>query len=159
MLARIQTLYLILALVIIVLNIFVFPLWLFEYQPSQIETVRQFELFALNPPESLNTNMAWFWGFNVLIVTTLILTFGSIFLFSQRNLQLLFVKSGIISSFLTIALGVVSALTYSTPLKESFPSSEPGIGFYLLFLLPLLLFLAMQGVKKDEKIATAYKRL
>lgn len=158
MLARIQTLYLFLTLLIIGLTVFLFPLWVFEYSHTA-EAVRQIELYGLTPPEVLNTNIIWFWGYNVLLITTLILSLGAIFMFKQRNLQLLFVKTGLLTSFLTIVLGVVTSFSFKEALQDLSPSSMPGIGFYLILLIPVLLFLAYKGIQKDEKIANAYKRL
>jgi hypothetical protein len=158
MLARIQTLYLSLTLLIIVLNIFVFPVWIFEFKPTP-ETTKHIELLTLTAPEIINTTIAWFWGYNVLIVTTLFLAFGAIFLFRQRNLQLLFVKSGILSSFLSVVIGAVSGWRIAESLSEFPTTTQPGIGFYMIILMPVLLYLSSRGIASDEKIANAYKRL
>jgi len=92
---------------------------------------------------------------------TAILSLASIFLFKNRVLQSKLILLGIL-----LFLGdLFSGLTAAHFLNQYFQSigtavtHKPEAGFFILLPEPVLFMMALKGVKKDEKIVNAYKRL
>lgn len=160
MLARIQTLYLFLVILCVGLNLQILPFWTYEFHGAEGATALQtLELSGFGGANLSGTISGLFWGFNILLVVTAIIALVTIFLFANRKLQRTLITSGLLSSITALALGIAAAMMLQETITGSGIKQTPGLGFYFLVLTPILFWFASQGVKKDEEIATAYKRL
>lgn len=164
MLARIQTLYLFLVVLSVALSLQVLPFWTYEFRSTENTTALQ--TLALTGVGSFDlsgtlsgTLNGLFWGFNILLILTGITALAAILLFKNRKLQRTLAFVGLLDSIATLALGISAAILLRNTLNASELYDMPGAGFYLLVLTPVWFWLAASGIKKDEGIATAYKRL
>jgi hypothetical protein len=154
MLARIQTLYLFLA-ALLAASSMLFPFWSFSSDHLFIIS----DLGASQLADVTYT-LACFTG-SVFSPLTAIFALAAIFLYKNRTLQ----TNLILAAIMLFALDLFSGLAAAHFMNRHFLAlgstlnHSPGTGFYIMLPEPLLLFLGMKGVKKDEKIATAYKRL
>jgi hypothetical protein len=88
---------------------------------------------------------------NILSISTGILALISIFLFNNRKLQLRFV-------FIGIVLEVVLMFKYESNIKQ-FVEGQYTIGSFLHLFVMLFLFMAIRGIRKDNKIIAESNRL
>jgi hypothetical protein len=154
MLARIQTLYLFLAALLATSSMF-FPFW--SFSSDHLFIISDFGASRL---ADTTYTIACFTG---TVFSPLSATFAlaAIFLYKNRSLQ----TKLILAAMALFSLDLFSGLTAAHFMNQHFLalgstlSHSPGSGFYIMLPEPVLLFLGMKGVKKDEKIATAYKRL
>jgi hypothetical protein len=135
MLQRIQSIYLLLALITTGVLPFVFPLWTFEnisfYFMQDLIFV---SLFGLS--------------------TTLSLL--SIFLFKKRQNQFVLGRLNIILNLILLGLFVYRSLNLS---GETVSVSEKGIGMFLPIVAIVFLVLANKAIKKDEDLVKSVDRL
>lgn len=155
MFARIQTLYLFLAGALATASIWL-PFW--SFSADKIFVISDFASFS--QVGILFVSESCFAG-GIFSPLTAIVAFLSIFLFSNRALQSKLILLGV-----ALFLGdLFSGLTAAHFMNQHFESLGvavkhwPEAGFYLLLPEPVLLLLALKGVKQDDKIANAYKRL
>ncbi len=154
MLARIQNLYLIIVALLAIGSMFL-PFWSFNTDHL---------LLISDSGPSLITGTAYSLASSagqIFSPLTAIVSIAAIFLFKQRELQ-----SKLIMLAMLLFLGdLFAGLTAAHFVNEHFKSlgtmatHHPEWGFVILLPEPLLLLLALKGVKTDEKIANAYKRL
>ena len=136
MLQRVQTIYLIIAFVIMGILPFVFPLWKFAdgkefYFMSKM--VYQI-LFGLS--------------------TTLIVL--SIITFKKRQQQFVYNRLNMILNLILLGLFVYRSLNLS---GETPVVSEKGIGMFLPIISIVMLVLANKAIKKDEDLVKSVDRL
>lgn len=154
MLARIQSLYLFVVALLAVASM-VLPIWSFNATPQLIVCD-----LASAPLDNALYNLASTAGM-VLSPLTAIVAGAAIFLFTNRALQ----TKLIMLAMLLFAGDLVAALAAAHMMNEHFVAlgnavaHQPQAGLFILLPEPLLLFLALKGVKTDDKIANAYKRL
>jgi hypothetical protein len=154
MLTRIQSLYLFLA-AMLALGSMMLPFW--SFQASQ--TILFGDFTQIQGASIIVTAGSMAGG--VFSPLTGIISIAAIFLFKNRKLQ----KQLILLCFILFAGDLLSGLIAAHFLKEflitggAVVTYKPEAGFFLLLPEPVLFWLATLGVKKDEKIATAYKRL
>ena len=92
---------------------------------------------------------------------TAIISIAAIFLYKNRTLQSKF----ILLAILLFVADLFSGLTAAHFMNQHFENiraiitHRPEAGFFIILPEPVLLMLALKGVKKDDKIANAYKRL
>ena len=136
MIQRIQTVYLLIALVILGFLPFVFPLWKtidgkeFRFMSDSIYTM----IFGLS--------------------TTL--TLISILYFKKRQHQFVLNRLTIILNLILLGLFVYRSLNLS---GEAVQVSEKGIGMFLPIVAIVLLVLANKAIKKDEDLVKSVDRL
>jgi len=135
MIQRIQTVYLMLALLISAGLIFVFPLWI---NNEGIEVYVQDELLV-------------FGGFLV----SAALSFISILSFKNRKGQFVLGRLNIILNFILLAFFVYGSLNLSGETQVS----EKGIGMLLPIISIVCLALANKAIKKDEDLVKSVDRL
>ncbi len=135
MLQRIQTIYLILALITTGILPFVFPLWTFE---SKSFYFMQDLIFA------------------ALFGLTTTLSLVSIFLFKKRQNQFVLGRLNIILNLILLGLFVYRSLNLS---GETVTVSEKGIGMFLPIVAIVFLVLANKAIKKDEDLVKSVDRL
>ncbi|MEI7788649.1 MAG: DUF4293 domain-containing protein [Chlorobiaceae bacterium] len=155
MVARIQNLYLFLAGLLAAGSMF-FPFW--SFSAGKIYFITDFASFS-TPGILYVTESCYAAG--IFSPLTAILSLASIFLFKNRVLQSKLILLGIL-----LFLGdLFSGLTAAHFLNQYFQSigtavtHKPEAGFFMLLPEPVLFMMALKGVKKDEKIVNAYKRL
>jgi|SRR5690606_493390 len=156
MIQRIQTIWLLLATVVI-LGLFIFPYLNYidlvglgkklfvtgEYSAVNNESVKQ-KSFIL---QTLGT-----------IVVALV-PLITIFQFKNRKLQ---IKLIYLSIALVVLLGVWMYFTATSTLQlisQSFGANNIGVGFFLLPVAIILLAMALGGIRKDEKLIRSADRL
>lgn len=154
MIARIQNLYLLLVGLLAVASMF-FPFWSFtagqEYLVSDLGvpaiTATGYDFISL--AERL---------FSPLTAMTAI---TAIFLFNNRRVQSQLIALAILFFVGDLFAGLTAAHFMNLHFETINPAltHKPETGFFILLPEPVLLMLALKGVKTDEKIANAYKRL
>jgi len=155
MLARAQSLYLLIA-ALLAFSSLLFPFWYYIEATEYVLT--DFSPFS----EAGVLHITGVYVSSILSPISGILSIAAIFLYKNRSLQ-----STLISVLIVIFLAdVLSGLTaahfmneYLSQGAETAVEHQPGAGLFVLLPQPLLFWLAMRGVKKDEKIVNAYKRL
>jgi hypothetical protein len=154
MLARIQTLYLVLV-ALLAFGSMALPYW--SFNAGQLILITDF--YTFQGAETLYRISTFSSG--LCSPLTGLLSLGAILLFKNRSLQrilillaLLFFLGDLFSELATAHLmnQHLAALGFRV-------MHQPQAGLFMLLPEPVLLILALKGIKKDEKIATAYKRL
>ncbi|MFZ0488800.1 MAG: DUF4293 domain-containing protein [Salegentibacter sp.] len=135
MLQRIQTVYLLLAVIISAGLIFVFPLW---------ENAQGAEVYA-------EDNLMIF----LMFIGSAILSLMSIFMFKNRKLQFVLGRLNIILNFFLLGVFVY----WSLKLPGEMDISEKGIGMILPIVSIVFLVLANKAIKKDEDLVKSVDRL
>lgn len=154
MLARIQNLYLLLVSLLAIASMLL-PFWSFD--TGQIYIIADFSSATIpDTTYALASTIGM-----LLSPATALVSFISIFLYKNRNLQ----RKVILLALLLFLGDLFAGLTAAHFMNEYFKSMQqaathgPDTGLFILLPEPLLLMLALKGVSKDEKIANAYKRL
>lgn len=155
MLARMQSLYLFIAALLAFSSLF-FPFWYFITETEYL--LKDFSPLA----GAGSVHVFGFYVSGIVSPVTGLLSIVAVFLYKNRALQSKLIVVLILLFLVDILSGLIAAHFMNEHLRQSFgPGVEhlPGAGFFVLLPEPLLFWLAMKGVKKDEKIASAYKRL
>ena len=155
MLARTQSLYLFIA-ALLAFSSMLFPFWYFVAGTEYL-------LMDFSPLAGANiVHISSLYVSSILSPVTGLLSIAAIFVYKNRTLQ----SKLILLLILLFLADVLSGLTaahfmngHLTQISGASVEHLPGPGFFVLLPEPLLFWLAMKGIKKDEKIATAYKRL
>jgi hypothetical protein len=154
MLARIQTLYLFLAGLLAAVSM-IFPFW--SFSASKLFLVTDFTSYPEAGIMQVTSNFAA----GIFSPLTALVSLAAIFFYKKRDIQ----KKLIILGMLFFVGDLVSALAAAHFMNQYFSctcitfSHRPEAGLYILLPEPLLFWLALGGIKKDDKIANAYKRL
>jgi hypothetical protein len=100
-------------------------------------------------------------GGGILSPLTGIVSIATVFMFKNRKLQqtLITLCFALFAADLFVGLAGGHFLKQYLETQSTSVSFSPGSGLFMLLPEPVLFWLASLGVKKDEKIATAYKRL
>ena len=135
MLQRIQTVYLVIALLLDAVFPYLFPLWI-------LKTGKDFFFMG---------NMTYVVLFGLSTALSLI----SIISFKKRQLQFVLGRLNIILNLILLGLFVYRSLNLSgdTPIV-----SEKGIGMFLPIISIVLLVLANKAIKKDEDLVKSVDR-
>ncbi|TVZ55806.1 uncharacterized protein DUF4293 [Lutibacter sp. Hel_I_33_5] len=142
MIQRIQSIYLILASAVAGGLIFVCNLW------SSL-TTNVFAIDLFNESELLKKIIP------VLFIVSAIISFCTIFLFKNRQLQFVLGRIVILINFFLLGILVYVSLTLSGEAAVS----KKGIGMFLPLVVVLLLVLANKAIKKDEDLVKSVDRL
>ncbi|AVR45562.1 DUF4293 domain-containing protein [Christiangramia fulva] len=135
MLQRIQTVYLLLAVIVSAGLIFVFPVW---------ETSEGTEVYAID--QLLIFGM---------FLASAALSLVSIFMFKNRKLQFVLGRLNIILNLFLLGVFVY----WSLSLPGEMDISEKGIGMFLPIVSIVLLVLANKAIKRDEDLVKSVDRL
>lgn len=156
MLARQQTLFLALAALLAIASSFL-PFWYFSAGESILLT--DFSPIA----EAGIIHTITLYLSSIFSPLTALASVAAIFMFSNRKQQALLTKIAIVLFTVDILAGLTAAHFLNSWLQASMPEHgiqhTPGAGLFVICPEPLFLWLALKGIEKDEKIATAYKRL
>jgi hypothetical protein len=155
MVARIQNLYLLLAGVLAAGSMFL-PFW--SFSAGKIYFIADFASFSTSGIMYVTESC---FAAGIFSPLTAILSLAAIFLFKNRALQ----SKLILLSILLFLGDLFSGLTAAHLMNQYFQSigaavtHKPEAGFFILLPEPVLFMMALKGVKTDEKIVNAYKRL
>jgi len=161
MIQRIQSVFLFLVVVLGIV-IFLFPIATF-YSNTSIVSFYLCHLSDLShdPFEEMSgsgqqANWLYPLALSVLQIVIVLITLISIFKFKKRLLQ---IRLNYLSIFLTVLL-VGGIFYFSTTLEESFNTqAQYGIGGIFPLVSIILLFLANNFIKKDERLVRSADRL
>ena len=150
MVARIQNLYLFLAGLLAVASMFL-PFW--SFSAGHLFLVSDFSASGF---AEIEYSLACAAGGTFSIMTALI-SIAAIFLYKSRTLQSKF----ILLAIMLFVADLFSGLTAAHLMNQHFETihalitHRPEAGFYIILPEPVLLMLALKGVKTDDKIANA----
>ena len=143
MLQRIQTIYLIIALLASTLLAARVPFW----STDEGAGLYLLDFFQMGDPASI--------AIPVLFLLSGVMSLFAVFLFRQRPKQVLLNRINIVINFLL--LGIIVYRLLSLPGETTF--SEKGIGVFIPILVVVLLALANKAIIKDEKLVKSVDRL
>ena len=163
MIQRIQSLFLLIAFIAMIL-LFFFPIAsITEYTQVKSEALETdyYELSAtgFNDPSPASVPQLSGYAFIpliILIIMELILIFYTIFRYKNRMHQLKLVKMGI---FINIILVAGVFLNYPKLFITSQIDIEPGLGVYFPLISLMFLVIAYRFILKDEKLVKSADRL
>lgn len=155
MLARMQSLYLFIA-ALLAFSSLLFPFWHFVAETEYL-------LMDFRPFAGANSIQIFtLYVSSIVSPITGLLSIAAVFLYKNRELQSKLIFVLFLLFLVDILSGLIAGHLVNLQFGESFGSGIehfPGAGFFVILPEPLLFWLALKGVKKDEKIASAYKRL
>ena len=143
MLQRIQTIYLIIALLASSLVALRVPFW----STGEENGLYLLDFFRLGDPASL--------AIPILFLVSALISLFAVFLFRQRPKQVLANRFNIVINFLL--LGIIVYRLLSLPGETTF--SEKGIGVFIPIIVVVLLALANKAIIKDEALVKSVDRL
>lgn len=171
MIQRIQSIYLVLALVGLTL-LFMFPTATFDLvnpQTNTIEATASLDLVEQATTYDQTGIIPTFVGqgsvlLMILVIVIAVGTLVSIFLFKNRILQMRLVALTLVLTLAYIAIVFVSTIDGCVAdLQASWPiwtvNMHYGVGTFAPLAVAVLLFLAQQAIKKDELKVRAADRL
>jgi hypothetical protein len=135
MIQRIQSLYLLVAILLNGVLSFYLPLWL---------TSDNIEIYALSQPVAIS-----------LFFLSVLISFITLFSFKKRKRQFVLGRINIILNF--VLVGVFAYWTLSLPGEMDI--SEKGIGMLLPIISIVFIALANKAIKKDEDLVKSVDRL
>lgn len=135
MIQRIQSFYLVVAILLNGVLSFYFPLWL---------TSENLEIYALSQPVAIS-----------LFLLSVLISIISLFSFKKRKRQFVLGRINIILNF--VLVGVFAYWTLNLPGEMDI--SEKGIGMLLPILSIVFIALANKAIKKDEDLVKSVDRL
>lgn len=144
MIQRIQSIWLFLA-ALAATGLLYFNLYTYHALENAVDTAKQFKA---------NDQ----YGLFVLAILLIILPFVNIFMFKNRKRQ-----KGLAALSIVVAIGFIAVMVMLiTNLRNNTPppsSGSYGIGAIMPILSIVFLFLAINGIRKDEKLVKSLDRL
>ena len=159
MIQRIQTLFLLAAMVLLSVDLFM-PLWKTETKDKKIIELNVFEHTAspLNLPNGKVETLGGNFYIASLVIASLLLTGFVIIKFNNRSLQL---KLSMLNN--VILCGIIAAILISVNAIKGNISYEVEDHYSLFFIFPalciMLNFLAMRYIKKDDDLVKSADRI
>ncbi len=144
MLQRIQTIYILVALLLSVSAVFLLPLW---------STVEGQSIFALDLFKDESNWMLF--SIPVVFILSGILSLISLLLFKNRNKQTIFNRLNMVLNLYLLGIFVYHVLS----LPGESEISEKGIGQFVPVLVIVFLVLANKAIQKDEALVKSVDRL
>ncbi len=157
---RLQSLYLLLALVCALLNMNFYPFWRYEFFSSDGTALSEpMWLYGLSIFGRSGDVSVVFYVFNIALCLSAAIAFISIFLFKNRKRQALLCYIGTLVSFIMFASAFLASFALKSKLGDDAVESTPELGFYAMMLMPILFFISARAISRDGELATAYQRL
>lgn len=158
MIQRIQSIYLLLAIILLVL--ISCGISIFTY--SSVETVHTLNVFGIKSTESISgglivkKSIPLFTGSLILIV----LAFFTILLFKNLKRQMMFARLTAFLYFIyLIAISFCYFLGSAFTDDKQLGSTFVNFGFYALLIGFVLVLLAINGIKKDQRLLASVDRI
>ncbi|MEE9906166.1 MAG: DUF4293 domain-containing protein [Chlorobium sp.] len=154
MLARIQSLYLFIAGALALASMFV-PFW--SFSGGEVVYFRDFG--ALEVAGLVQVTASYAAG--VFSPLTAIAAIAAIFLYANRALQTKLIALAVVLFMGDLVSGLVAAHFMNEYFEQTMAAAthRPEAGLFMMLPEPVLLWMALKGVRMDDKIANAYKRL
>ncbi len=153
MVARIQTLYLFLVALLAATSMML-PFW--SFTAPRLFFVTDFSSF----PDAGILQVTSNYAAAIFSPLTAIVALAAIFFYKKREVQQKLILLGMLFFLGDLLSGLAAAHFVNQYFCTCFAfTHKPEAGFFILLPEPVLLWLALKGVKKDDKIANAYKRL
>lgn len=154
MITRIQSLYLFIAAVLAFGSMAV-PFW--RFTAGQTFFISDFSMVEGAGPIFTTSSIAG----GIFSPLTGMVAFATIFIPSNRKLQkqLIMLCMALFAGDLLSGLIAAHFMNIYLSISADTLTHKPGAGLFMLLPEPVLFWMALNGVEKDEKTATAYKRL
>jgi hypothetical protein len=150
---RIQTVFLVIAIISLIVTIFL-PIWV--YQDSAGQTHQLYPLhYTIKQGDTANTQYFPYCLTAILAVAAATIAFIEIGKYRNRVLQM---KLGALNS-LFMAGTLASAVFLSQPLIKSFQGGQYGLGLWVPGIAVVCNLLANRFIRRDEKIVRDSDRL
>jgi hypothetical protein len=143
MIQRIQSIYLLIAVIISGGLIFMFDLW---------STIDKTTFYAI---DALNSESIFLKLIPILFLGSAVISLATIFQFKNRKLQFVLGRINILTNLILLGLLLYQSLNLSGETLVS----EKGIGLVLPIIVVLLLVMANKAIKKDEDLVKSVDRL
>ena len=143
MLQRIQTVYMALALIVMGVLPFFFPLWTQSISDSEDVAMQEFYFMQSG-------------AFTAMIGLSVSLSLLAILFYQKRQLQFVINRLNIVLNLILLGLFVYRSLNVS---GDAITVSEKGIGMFLPIVSIVFLVLANKAIKKDEDLVKSVDRL
>ena len=163
MLQRVQTIYLALAFICIIL-LLNFPIFSITSTVNEIVTVSEFNAYGFQS-SAIETEST---AFYLLYIFMALFSLAGLFLYKKRKKQIQIVRLGLIVHILVavgfLAFSLFGKTTLLNKLRETGIENmdlkfDFGLGYYLLFISIAFLLLAVRGIRADEKLVKSLDRL
>ncbi len=160
MFLRLQSLYLLLALLCALFNMNFYPFWRYDFRSADGTFLSEpMWLYGLSIFGRSGEVSIVFYVFNIALCLSAALALISLFLFKHRKRQALLCYVGTLVSFIAFAFALLASFALKSKLGNDAVESTAELGFYALAMIPILFFVSARAILKDEEIATAYQRL
>lgn len=163
MLQRVQTIYLALAFICIIL-LLNFPIFSITSTLNEVVSVSEFNAYGFQST-TVETETTPFY---LLYIFMALFSLAGILLYKKRNKQIQVVRLGLIVHLLVaigfLAFSLFGKSTLLNKLSETGIDNMDlkfgfGLGYYLLFISIAFIFLAIRGIRADEKLVKSLDRL
>jgi hypothetical protein len=151
---RIQTLFLVIAIVSLIAAI-LFPIWVHHDSTGQVHKLFAFHYTTTGTDLSANTNYFPYVITAILAISAITISIIEIRKFKDRVLQM---KLGALNS-LFLAGTIASAFIFSNQLSKTFQGGQFGLGLWLPGIAVICNLLANRFIRRDEKIVRDSNRL
>lgn len=150
---RIQTVFLVIAIVSLLLAIFL-PIWA-DWQSNPKRELYALHLSTTNEDGTKVSDYLPYCITAVLFIASITISAIEVTKFKDRLLQ---IKLGTLNSIL-LAGGVASAVYFATSLVKTYEGGQYGFGLFLPFVAVICNWLAMRFIRRDEKLVRDSNRL
>jgi hypothetical protein len=150
MIQRIQSVWLLLA-ALVSAGLFVFGILSITYTADGAEVTKSIKLLELN------TMMGYLLA--IIAIAVVALPLIAIFMFKNRKLQMNLALLALVLNVGFIAFYLMSIESYKTAHVPPVSSSAFGVASFMPVLSVIFLFLAMRGIRKDNKLVKSLERL
>jgi len=149
MIQRIQSVWLLVAALLSML-LFVFNIVTITYDGTGSEINQSFKLLGFGVQGYLLAALAI-----VLVALPLI----AIFMFKNRKKQILMTVLAMVLNFGFVAFSVMSISSFTTSHTPAVTGSSYGMGAFVPVVTVIFLFMAIRGMRKDDKLVKSADRL
>lgn len=157
---RLQSLYLLLALLCALFNMNFYPFWRYDFlSPDGAIISEPMWLYGLSIFGRSGDVSVVFYAFNIGLCLSATLALVSLLLFKNRKRQAMFCYIGTLISFMTVGFALLASFALKSKLGSDAVESHAELGFYAMAIIPILFFISARAISRDEEIATAYQRL
>lgn len=154
MLARVQSLYLLIAGLLAAASMSV-PFWSFSTDRLVFFT----DFGAVQAAGLFQVTASYTAG--IFSPLTAIVSIAAIFLYKNRALQGKLIVLAVLLFMVDLLSGLTAAHFLNQYFRSMYPemAHKPEAGMFMMLPEPVLFWMALKGIKKDDKIVNAYKRL
>lgn len=149
MIQRIQSVWLLLAALISML-LFYFDIVTINYESTGSEIDQSFSLMGFGIQGYLLAALA---------AALVILPFLAIFMFKNRKKQILVTILAMVLNFGFVAFSIMAIGSFTTNHQPAVTGSTYGMAAFVPLITVIFLFMAIKGIRKDDKLVKSVDRL